>query len=202
MFRGRWLLFLAFATPIALVSLIGIGGYCAFTKARIDPLTGADAIVVLGGEHDGREEYGISLAQQGLAPTVVLSNPYSRGDATMRKYCPTTEVKPADLSAPKQSKVEVLCIAPSPSTTRGEAMFTQDLARERGWQHIIVVSWRYHLPRARYVFDQCFDGTVTMRPTPRSYDFSLVEWEFTYLYQMAGFVKAGLQGSCDTVESR
>lgn len=185
MFCGRLLLFLSFAIPVLLVSLVGIGGYVAFTKARVDSLTTADAIIVLGGEHDGREAYGISLAQQGLAQTVVLSDPYGSADPTMRKYC-----------AASTSNIEVLCIPPSPSTTRGEAMFTQDLARERGWNHVIVVTWRYHLPRARYIFDQCFDGTVTMRPTPRAYDFSLVEWEFTYLYQIAGFVKAGVQGPC------
>ncbi|MCJ0891950.1 YdcF family protein [Rhodococcus sp. ARC_M5] len=186
MFRGRLLLFLAFAIPVVLVSLIGVGGYVAFTKARVDPLTSADAIVVLGGEHDGREAYGISLAEQGLANTVVLSDPYGSADPTMKKACAT--------SSPQ---FEVLCIPPVPSTTRGEAIFTQELARERGWNHVIVVTWRYHLPRARYIFDQCFDGTVTMRPTPRAYDFSLVEWEFTYLYQIAGFVKAGVQGPCD-----
>ncbi len=176
---------LAFAIPVVLVSLVGVGGYVAFTKARVDPLTAADAIVVLGGEHDGREAYGISLAQQGLAKTVVLSDPYGSSDPTMKQAC-----------AASTAEFEVLCIPPIPSTTRGEAMFTEQLARERGWNHVIVVTWRYHLPRARYIFDQCFDGTVTMRPTPRAYDFSLVEWEFTYLYQIAGFVKAGVQGSC------
>ncbi|MFY2788796.1 YdcF family protein [Rhodococcus sp. MALMAid1271] len=186
MLRGRLLLILAFAIPVVMVSVVGIGGYIAFTKARIDPLTTADAIVVLGGEHDGREAYGISLARQGVAKTVVLSDPYRSGDPTMKKYC-----------AASTSQYEVLCIPPVPSTTRGEAIFTQDLARERGWNHVIVVTWRYHLPRARFIFDQCFDGTVTMRPTPRAYDFSLVEWEFTYLYQIAGFVKAGIQGPCD-----
>lgn len=185
MLRGRLLLFLAFAIPVVLVSLVGVGGYAAFTKARVDPLTTADAIIVLGGEHDGREAYGISLAQQGLAKTVVLSDPYGSRDATMKKYC-----------AASTAEYEVLCVPPAPSTTRGEAMFTQELARERGWNHVIVITWRYHLPRARYIFDRCFDGTVTMRPTPRAYDFSLVEWEFTYLYQIAGFVKAGIQGSC------
>jgi uncharacterized SAM-binding protein YcdF (DUF218 family) len=189
-FRGRWLLFLALAIPVVLVSSVGVVGYLAFTKARVDPLVAADAIVVLGGEHDGREAYGISLAQQGLATTVVLSDPYGSSDPTMRKAC-----------AASTSQFEVLCIPPSPSTTRGEAMFTETLARERGWNHVIVVTWRYHLPRARYIFDQCFDGTVTMRPTPRAYDFSLVEWEFTYLYQIAGFVKAGVQGSCQDSES-
>ena len=32
---------------------------------------------------------------------------------------------------------------------------------------MIVVSWNYHMVRARYIFSQCFDGGVTMRPVPR-----------------------------------
>lgn len=106
----------------------------------------------------------------------------------MKKYCDK-----------KASKYTVLCVDPVPSTTRGEAIFTQQLAQERGWKHVIVVSWRYHLPRARFIFGQCFDGEVTMRPVPRTYDFSLVQWEYTYLYQIAGFVKAGVQGGCGNV---
>ena len=43
------MLFLALAIPVVLVSSVGVGGYLAFTKARVDPLVAADAIVVLGG---------------------------------------------------------------------------------------------------------------------------------------------------------
>ena len=65
--------------------------------------------------------------------------------------------------------------------------------------HVVVVSWRYHLPRARYIFDQCFAGEVTMQAVPRTYDFSLVHWEYTYLYQLAGFTKAAIQGDCQNL---
>lgn len=188
MIRGNRLVVTAIVLPVILMSVIGVGGYLTFTKARIDPISHADAIIVLGGEHDGREAYGISLAEQGVADTVVLSDPYGSSDAVMKKYCG------ADTDS-----YTVLCPKPTPSTTRGEAIFTEQLARERGWKHVVVVSWRYHLPRARYVFDSCFDGDVTMQAVPRRYDFSLVYWEYTYLYQIAGFVKAGIQGDCQNL---
>ncbi|WP_188547817.1 YdcF family protein [Rhodococcoides trifolii] len=172
------------AIPVAITVILGAVGYVLFTRASIDPIAKADAIIVLGGEHDGREAYGIALAEQGVADTVVLSDPYGPHDKTFQKWC-----------ASSSEKVTVFCEKPVPSTTRGEAIFTQELARQHGWKHVVVISWQYHLPRARYIFGQCFDGTVTMRAVPRTYDFSLAEWEFTYLYQLAGFVKAAVQGS-------
>jgi len=186
--RRNLLLVLAIVLPVLLVSAVGVGGYVAFTKAPVDPITPADAIIVLGGEHDGREAYGISLAERGVADTVVLSNPYGAADPTMKKYCGV-----------ETDTYSVLCEEPEPSTTRGEAIFTQQLAEERGWDHVVVVSWRYHLPRARYIFDQCFAGEVTMQAVPRTYDFSLVHWEYTYLYQLAGFTKAAIQGDCQNL---
>ncbi|WP_213576703.1 YdcF family protein [Rhodococcus sp. USK13] len=188
MVRIRWiLLFFVGALCGLVIAAVGLGlaGYFIYTKSRIDPLKPVDAIIVLAGEHDGREEYGIDLARRGVSRHVVLSNPHFEGDRTMSAYC--------DL---KDSRLTVRCIPPQPPTTRGEAIFTRELAAENGWDSVLVVSWRYHLPRARYIFSQCFDGDVSMRAVPRSYDFSLAEWEYTYLYQTVGFVKAFLQGPC------
>lgn len=182
------MLALAVVLPVLLVAGVGVYGYSTFTRASSDPITPADAIIVLGGEHDGREAYGISLAEQGVADTVVLSNPYGNGDPVMDKYCGTST-----------EKYSVLCEEPDPNTTRGEAIFTERLAQERGWDHVVVISWRYHLPRAEYIFGQCFDGDVTMRAVPREYNFSLVFWEYTYLYQIAGFAKAAIQGDCQSL---
>jgi uncharacterized SAM-binding protein YcdF (DUF218 family) len=168
--------------------LIGASGFIIFSHAPIDPLQRVDAIVVLGGEHDGREDYGVSLAREGWAPTVLLSNPYGPGDPVMRRVCSESD-----------QVVEVLCVQPQPLTTRGEAEMTRRLANEHSWKKIIVVSWRYHLPRARFIFDQCFsdqDGAVLMRAVPRRYDESVLSWEFTYMYQYGGLVKAMLQGDC------
>jgi len=64
---------------------IGISGYLVFTNAPIDSLQKADAIIVLGGEHDGREDYGLRLAREGWAKTVVMSNPYWDGDPVMKR---------------------------------------------------------------------------------------------------------------------
>ena len=132
----------------------GASGTIFFAHARPDSLVRADAIVVLGGEHDGREAYGLKLAEQGYAHTVLLSDLYGSTDSVMKKSC-----RP-------RPDIEVICQQPVPSTTRGEALMARTLAETRGWHSIIVVSWRYHLPRARRIFDLCFTSptrTVVMR---------------------------------------
>ncbi|MFZ2172731.1 MAG: YdcF family protein [Rhodococcus sp. (in: high G+C Gram-positive bacteria)] len=175
---------LAVAVVVA-VTFVGASGYVLYNHARVDAIEPVDAIIVLGGDHDGRVEYGIRLAEQGVSKNVVLSNPYTHTTKAMSKVCDT---RPKSFS--------VTCVPPAPATTRGEALFTRELASRYGWDSVLVISWRYHLPRARYIFSQCFPGKVLMRPVPREYDFSLAEWEYTYIYQSVGFVKALIQGSC------
>jgi uncharacterized SAM-binding protein YcdF (DUF218 family) len=170
---------------------VGVSGYFLFAKAEEDPLQPADAIVVLGGEHDGREDYGITLAKQGWASTVVLSNPYLVPDGVMEGACRDT----VGVAGP----VEVLCPVPDPLTTRGEALMVRRLAEERSWTRLIVVTWRYHMPRARMIFRQCFsnaDGALTLRAVPRRYHFSPLFWEYVFAYQWGGLAKAMLQGEC------
>jgi hypothetical protein len=121
----------------------------------------------------------LQLARDGIADTVLLSDPYGTHDKIMKKAC-----------AAGTQKIRVICFPPEPATTRGEAMFTQRLAEQYGWKTVVVISWRYHLLRARFIFDQCFDGEVIMRAVPRAYNFSLVEWEGVYAYQVVGMVKA------------
>jgi uncharacterized SAM-binding protein YcdF (DUF218 family) len=179
-------------TAILVVMVIGVGvsGHFLFATAAEDQLHAADAVVVLGGEHDGRERYGIELARRVGARDVVMSDPYPADDPLMRTLCNS-----------KPSGINIICRRPSPLDTRGEAIMARELGQARGWQRIIVVSWRYHLPRVRYVFSQCYSaepGRAIIRETPRSYAFDAATWEYLYVYQYAGLIKAAVQGRCAT----
>lgn len=181
--------FAATGLVLAMVfAIVGVSGWLVFTEAHEDPVRFVDAVVVLGGEHDGREEYGLELVGGGVAPVLLLSDPYPENDAVMRRVCGT------ELAA-----VEIICSRPPELTTRGEARLVRQLANERGWKSVLVVSWRYHLPRARMIFEKCFPAgslSVSMRGVPTPYDYSLARWEFTYLYQYSSLVKNSVQG-CD-----
>ncbi|MEY1676841.1 YdcF family protein [Gordonia sp. ABKF26] len=187
---------------LAIVVMVTVGfltaafwfvGYATFYRDNQDPLQHVDAIVVLGGDDDGREDYGRRLALEGYADTLVVSNPYPyhRGSdpvrrANMRNLC--------NSSTPE---LRVVCFEPEPATTKGEAMFVEKIANDRGWTSVMVITWRYHLVRAEYIFGQCFRGHVATRSVPRSYDKSIGEWFGTFAYQYGGFIKAAAIGCRD-----
>ncbi len=171
---------------LAVVATAGVAGFILFTRPQADRLSHADAIVVLGGEWDGRVAYGLDLARRGYADTVLLSDGYAGlgHDGDFARAC--AEPIPG---------VRVICFAPQPYTTRGEAMYTAKLAAEHQWRTVIVVSWNYHMVRARYIFRRCFDGDLIMRPVPRSYDRLRVrDWASIYWYQYAALAKAAILG--------
>jgi len=172
---------------IALLTLNGVTGFLLFDSAPEDPLQHADAIVVLAGEHDGREDYAIALARSGWAPTVVLSNAYPPDDAVMKRACG------------ENRGVEVICVRTFPATTRGEADITRRLAIQRSWTKVIVVTWEHHLLRARLVFRQCFSSNpqaVVMRAMPQRYQLSIARRELSYAYEYAAVAKAAILGDC------
>lgn len=186
--RVSWMRRLAVLALVVLTVLAsaGVAGFVLFNRPRADPLARADAIVVLGGEWDGRVAYGLDLARRGYADTVLLSEGYTGlgHDSDLAGAC--AEPIPA---------VRVVCFAPEPYTTRGEAMYTAKLAAEHQWRTVIVVSWNYHLVRARYIFRRCFDGDLIMRPVPRSYDrLGVRDWASIYWYQYAALAKAAILG--------
>lgn len=189
--RRRGITALKASTALILVCLVvnAISGYFLLANAHSDDLDvlRADAIVVLGGEHDGREEYGLHLAASGVAGAVVMSNPYDDWDPLMKRVCR------------QRQDVEVLCIRPDPLTTRGEALMMRRLSDERSWSKIVVLSSRFHLLRARLVFGQCYSdetGAVAFAGVPRRYDYGPLEWEFVFAYQWVGLAKAYAQGQC------
>lgn len=174
---------------VAVLIVAGIGGYLWLGRIGDDPLQPADAVIVLAGTHDGRESYGLELARQTGAGTLVLSDPYPANDPVMRRAC-----------TGRHRSVTVLCRRPVPATTRGEARQAYTLAREHHWRRIVVVSWSYHLPRARFIFSQCFSdrpGDLIMRAVPHHGSRSLAEWEYISLYQGFAAIKAIALRACD-----
>ena len=113
-----------------------------FLRPRLDPPEEADAIVVLDGEQPRRIARGVALAAAGVAPTLVVVH----GEA----------VAP-ELLAGASLPFEVVSFTPRPSTTRGEARAVARLARERGWERIVVVTSTYHVTRARLIFERRVD---------------------------------------------
>ncbi|WP_036568814.1 YdcF family protein [Nocardia sp. BMG51109] len=162
------------ALGVVLVVLI-IALWPVYVRPRVDQPARADAILVLGGAHDGREEMGLRLARDGYAPAVVFSDPYGNS-ALMNRIC----------HGGYSFRVE--CFAPDPPTTRGEGRELAALARERGWQRVIVVTWTPHISRSRYILGKCWGGEILL-VDPRPH-LSITRWAYQFGYQSAGYAKA------------
>ncbi len=110
---------------------------------------GADALVVLAGGRGPRLARGLALVRRGVAPVLVVSDGWSPTWPEANRLC-----------AGRPVGVHVVCMHPQPYDTRGEAEAFARLARARGWRSVVVASSRYHVTRARMLFERCFDGRV------------------------------------------
>jgi uncharacterized SAM-binding protein YcdF (DUF218 family) len=142
---------------LVVVGVAYIAGAFLFLRYDDDPLRKADAIVVLAGG-ESRLPVGLRLARDGAAPLLVLSEDVTRKDGARVAVCDRGTVEGAEL----------VCRAASPYSTRGEARFVADLAEKRGWKRLVVVSSRYHLFRAKRLFERCTDAELIMRGAEES----------------------------------
>jgi uncharacterized SAM-binding protein YcdF (DUF218 family) len=107
-------------------------------QTAIEP---ADAIVVLGGESQGRPVEGARLYKQGLAPRVFV---VGTGDNERNRRALLREGVPEDL---------ITCETASESTLEN-AMFVRPLLEKAGVHRAILVTSSYHTRRALAVFQQ------------------------------------------------
>jgi uncharacterized SAM-binding protein YcdF (DUF218 family) len=122
----------------------------------------ADAVVVLAGDHL-RLGKALELMARRVAPTLVISDGRAPGWYRANRLCDG------------RARFRVVCFEPRPYSTRGEAREVARLARSRGWRSVVVVTSRYHVTRARLLFDRCVDVRVSV--TGATYRRSLVPLE-------------------------
>ena len=111
-------------------------------QTAIEP---ADAIVVLGGESQGRPVEGARLYKQGLAHRVFV---VGTGDNERNRRALVREGVPED---------RITCETASESTLEN-AMFVRPLLEKAGVHRAILVTSSYHTRRALAVFQQRVPG--------------------------------------------
>jgi hypothetical protein len=166
-----------------LFTVAAAAGLPVYVRPQIDQLRHADAILILSGPYHGRYPFGFDLARQGWAPNLVISNPSGADNRKLTDYC-----------AAPHPELAVHCFVPDPPTTKGEARELRRLASQHGWRTVIVVTFRPHISRARFILQQCFDGDLVMVASPAH--ISGPRWVFEYLYQTAGYGRTVLQPGC------
>jgi uncharacterized SAM-binding protein YcdF (DUF218 family) len=136
---------------LLLLALVAWLALCAvlFVWPREDSPERADAVVVLAGGRKDRLAKGLELMREQVAGTLVISDGRAKDWPAANRLCD------GDARA-----FRVVCFRPDPYSTKGEAEAVARLGRRNGWSSIAVVTSRFHVFRARMLFERCFKGDV------------------------------------------
>ena len=107
----------------------------------------ADAIAVFRGGQGERLDTALRLLHAGVAKHLVIPNG-------------TVPTWPQANAQCRSQPRTVTCPDPAQDSTRGEAEAIASVARQNGWQSIVLVTSTYHVTRARMLLDRCFGGRV------------------------------------------
>jgi len=177
----RYRRFVASVCVLLIATLVG--GLPVYVRPQVDALRHADAILILGGADYSRYPFGFDLGSKGWAPKVVVSNPNGSHDPWLTNYCATPH-----------PGLDLHCFVPDPPTTKGEGRELRRLAARYGWRTVIVVTFRPHISRARFILERCFDGDLIMVASPTR--LSLPGWAYQYVAQTLGYLRAAVQPGC------
>ncbi len=136
-----------------------------------DPLAPADAIVVLAGNGIERTAQAARLYRAGYAPWYVVTDMPLNVPGVRTDHAELMKTEAVWQGVPEN----VIVRAPGThTTTYSEALAVRQMAEERGWRSLLVVSDPYHLRRARMCFRDALRGTgvtISVQPVdPSSYD--------------------------------
>jgi uncharacterized SAM-binding protein YcdF (DUF218 family) len=124
-----------------------------------DPLDRADAIIVLSDDnfYADRVSHAADLFRHGMAPFVVASG------RKLRPYAGVAELMEHDLVERGVPKDKVLRFPHQAENTLEEAIALRQMAIERKWRGVIVVTSNYHTRRSRYIFTHVFPSQTLVK---------------------------------------
>jgi uncharacterized SAM-binding protein YcdF (DUF218 family) len=138
-----------------------------------DTLERSDAILVLSDDnfYADRATRASQVYRQGLGPIVVASG------RRLRPYAGIAELIEHDLIERGVPKEKILRVAHDSDNTREEAQTLAQVAKQKKWRSVIVVTSNFHTRRARYIFSRVFPEDVKIRITgARDGDFDPERW--------------------------
>ena len=138
-----------------------------------DQLDRADAILVLSDDnyYADRVSHAADLYRHGMAGVVVGSG------RKLRPYAGIAELMEHDLVERGVPKERVLRFAHQAENTHEEAVALRELAVERKWRSVIVVTSSYHTRRTRYLFTHIFPAQTKVKVSgAKDGDFDPENW--------------------------
>jgi uncharacterized SAM-binding protein YcdF (DUF218 family) len=120
--------------------------------AESSPPAHADVVVVLSG-NKRRLPPALALIRRGVAPVLALS--------TVQRTAHWPEAERL-CARHRYAGARVVCFIAVPFSTVGEARTVTRLARELGWNSVVVVTSTFHVTRAHMLFRRCYHGTLSV----------------------------------------
>jgi uncharacterized SAM-binding protein YcdF (DUF218 family) len=126
-----------------------------------DTLERSDAILILSDDnfYADRATRASQVYRQGLGAIVVASG------RRLRPYAGIAELMEHDLIERGVPKDKILRVPHDADNTREEAKTLAQVAKQRKWRSVIVVTSNYHTRRARYIFSHVFPKDIRIRIT-------------------------------------
>ena len=126
-----------------------------------DTLERSDAILVLGDDnfYADRATRASQVYRQGLGAIVVASG------RRLRPYAGIAELIEHDLIERGVPKDKILRVPHDADNTREEAQTLAQVAIQKKWRSVIVVTSNFHTRRARYIFSHVFPKDIRIRIT-------------------------------------
>ena len=119
------------------------------------PPVSASAILILGGGDGSREDRALALYERGLAPMIITSGE--------KPHLPDQKLTFAELSADylfaRGVAPDAVILMNGTTSTRDEALESLQLARDRGFDSLLIVTDAFHTGRARLTFRKVFRST-------------------------------------------
>ena len=126
-----------------------------------DTLERSDAILVLSDDnfYADRATRASQVYRQSLGAIVVASG------RRLRPYAGIAELIEHDLIERGVPKDKILRVAHDADNTREEAQTLAQVANQKKWRSVIVVTSNFHTRRARYIFSHVFPKDIKIRIT-------------------------------------
>ena len=175
---------LLLALAITLLSVLVVAARTFFPEQGADRR--ADAIVSLAPSLE-RLPLAERLFAEGRGGTLAVS--WGGASAAAARSAGTPPPPEERLCAP-EAPPGIVCFVPDREDTLGEARRVAELAAERDWSSITVVTSRYHASRTQAIFERCLPAGTDVEVVYSEPDLGPVGWAYHLAYESAASVKA------------